>query len=222
MRERGGSTIVDLAADYVLKLLVKKMSPKFLYHGIYHTLEVVHNCKVIGFNSQMTPEEYEDVVIAAWFHDTGFIERAEGHEKISAQLANKFLTKHNHPEERIKKITKCIKRTNLAKEPRELMDMVLRDADVAHLGREDFIVKQELLRLEIEACSGTNYSNKQWDEINYSFLSAHQYYTTYARSIFNNEKQMNLDMLKIRLEMEDENINPALQTIEPGIRNKPA
>jgi len=203
MRQRESSNLIDACGDFVIRTLVKYLDPIYVYHGIYHTLEVVQNSKVIGFNSNLTPQEYENLIIAAWFHDTGFIEKNKGHEEVSAKIALNFLEKFHLNEENIAAIKNAILRTNIELDPVEKIDMVLRDADLAHLGKEDFVVKQELLRIEWENSLGQTYTDYEWAQSNLKFLTWHQYYTEFAKKFYQPEKQANIDSFKLQIEMHD-------------------
>lgn len=203
MRQRQSSNLIDACGDFVIRTLVKYLDSIYVYHGIYHTLEVVQNSKVIGFNSNLTPQEYENLIISAWFHDTGFVEINKGHEEEGAKIAAKFLSKYNVSDENILAITNAIIRTNIELEPIEKIDMVLCDADLAHLGKEDFIVKQELLRIEWENSLGQTYTDYEWAQNNLKFLSWHKYFTKYALKFYEPEKQTNIDLFKLQIEMHD-------------------
>lgn len=207
MRQRESSSLIDSCGDFVIRTLVKYLDPMYVYHGIYHTLEVVQNSKVIGFNSNLTPDEYENLIIAAWFHDTGFVEINKGHEEVSAKLALKFLADYEISDDSLVAIKNAILRTNIELDPVEKIDMVLRDADLAHLGKEDFVVKQELLRIEWENSLGQTYTDYEWAKSNYNFLTWHKYYTEYAIKFYQPEKQANIDSFMMQIQLYEKSKN---------------
>jgi HD superfamily phosphodiesterase len=55
----------------------------YFYHDCSHTLEVVSAVKELSIAEKLSPLESEMVIIAAWFHDTGYIKGAENHENES-------------------------------------------------------------------------------------------------------------------------------------------
>ena len=45
-----------------------------MYHNLNHVQNVVKQVKEIGKESGISKKELEDLVIAAWFHDLGYLE----------------------------------------------------------------------------------------------------------------------------------------------------
>ncbi|MEO0573333.1 MAG: HD domain-containing protein, partial [Bacteroidota bacterium] len=85
------SEIVQKAEDFVTKLLETKLDPKFLYHNLKHTQRVVKSTKELLEHHDMEPSKKEELVLAAWFHDTGYTQGTDQHEKRSGELAADFL-----------------------------------------------------------------------------------------------------------------------------------
>jgi len=166
--------------DYVFKLFKDKLSNKFVYHSFNHTEEVAKAAQRIGKKSGLNNSDLEIVTIAAWFHDTGYIEGAENHEKRSIDIAKDFLRKKNFPEEKIKRVVSCIQATKMPQSPKDLLGEVICDADLYHLGSENFAEKSSLLRLEWEKKDNKKYSDYEWLEINLKMLSQHKYFTKFA------------------------------------------
>jgi len=75
------SPIVQKAEAYVFSLIRDKLPPNYIYHNYNHTVDVVESVIEIAEGSELSKEETEMVVLAAWFHDTGFIEVYDGHEE---------------------------------------------------------------------------------------------------------------------------------------------
>ena len=200
MRLIKSNNILDITANYIIKLMVNELPHKYVYHGIHHTFEVVNYSKEIGFNSGLRDEELIDVVLSAWFHDVGFVESQENHEQKSAMAAESFLTQYRLPIYRLERISNCILATNLKVKPVNLMEKVICDADLAHIGQENYVIKQELLRIEIETCTGRAIEDLEWAKSNYKFLSRHKFNTEYANAAFREMKRINLDEVSARIE----------------------
>ena len=51
----------------------------------------------IAAGYELTEQEIEILILAAWFHDIGYIEGAEAHEERSCKYAKAFLEENNVP-----------------------------------------------------------------------------------------------------------------------------
>src|SRR6185503_12258207 len=102
------SPILQKASDYVFNLLREKLPANHIYHNFQHSSDVVESTEEIAEAVDLSKEDTEIVMLAAWFHDTGFIEKDEGHEEKSKEIAGRFLKENLYPQEKIEKILNCI------------------------------------------------------------------------------------------------------------------
>jgi HD superfamily phosphodiesterase len=72
--------LIEESENFVCTLLKDKLYDLYFYHDCSHTLEVVSAVKELSME-KLSPLESEMVIIAAWFHDTGYIKGSENHEK---------------------------------------------------------------------------------------------------------------------------------------------
>lgn len=193
------SKIVLQARKQVLKMLAGLDANDRLYHDLIHTREVVRNAKKIAAALGLTPDEIEIVVIAAWFHDTGYLERVDGHEDLSAEHAAKFLTENGYPKNKIRQVTGCILATKVPQRPKNILQKIICDADLFHFGTKKFCSKNELLRIESEIISGKKLSEKVWFQNTIKFMNSHTFFTKYAREFLEPQKIRNIDKLKRKL-----------------------
>ncbi|MDP5078242.1 MAG: HD domain-containing protein, partial [Nonlabens sp.] len=77
---------------FVLELFKNELDEKFVYHNYIHTKRVVKSTKEIIEHSQISAKEKKALLVAAWLHDTGYVDGPENHEERSAEIAQKFLT----------------------------------------------------------------------------------------------------------------------------------
>jgi HD superfamily phosphodiesterase len=64
--------LIEESENFVCTLLKDKLYDLYFYHDCSHTLEVVSAVKN-SIAEKLSPLESEMVIIAAWFHDTGYI-----------------------------------------------------------------------------------------------------------------------------------------------------
>jgi uncharacterized protein len=123
------------------------------YHNVGHTLDVYSRTGYLADVEGVSPEEKTDLLIAAVFHDTGFSVAYPKNEIIGADLAEAFLRKEGHPEERIVRIRRIILATIVLSTPGDLLEKIIQDADLDNLGREDCFVNMERVGLELQTIS---------------------------------------------------------------------
>ena len=182
--------IIASVKNEVTELLSKKLDPKFVFHNLAHTMQVAEAVEGIATFYQFSEEEKTILIIAAWFHDTGFTTgRIEGHETESIKIAQAFLIKHSVRQPIIAKVAACIQATKMPQNPVNGMDKVICDADLFHLGANNFKERTELLRLELQAYYNTEITEKQWDLNNIEFLKSHHYFTGYGQQMLEPVKQ---------------------------------
>ncbi|MBI1937778.1 MAG: HD domain-containing protein [Ignavibacteriales bacterium] len=191
--------LINKAETYALDLLGSKNLTNHVYHDVSHTQEVVEAAETIGTAAGLTESELEIVIIAAWFHDVGYVEKTEGHEQIGAEFAEEFLGKENYQQEKIKKVKNCILATKVPQKPKSLPEQVLCDADLAHLGKKNFKSRNNLFREEFEFLFGRPLTEYEWLKKTIDFLTSHKFFTDYAATEFEAQKQTNLLKLQKKL-----------------------
>jgi predicted metal-dependent HD superfamily phosphohydrolase len=186
------SEIVKKAEIYVSDLFREKLSNKLIYHNFAHTIDVIKHAKKIGKKSGLSGDELEIVTLAAWFHDAGYIKAYKGHEDISKEIAESFLKENALADDKIQKVLGCIEATKVPQNPKNAAEQVLCDADLAHLGSEDFFEYSDLLKSEWENLNIKAVNDAEWHKISVELLSSHKYFTTYARKKYEPQQAVNL------------------------------
>ncbi len=193
------SEILRATSEHVYALFHQQHSGPALYHNYDHTVEVVEHVTEIGEGMKLGNTDMETVLLAAWFHDTGYLESREEHEERSAVIAAEFLRAKKYPAEKIKLVTGCIRATKVPQQPETVIEQVMCDADLLHLGKEDCLEKGELLRQEIEKADGEQIPEDEWLQQSIVFFENHSFHTPYALTVYNDRRQRNLSALHQRL-----------------------
>jgi predicted metal-dependent HD superfamily phosphohydrolase len=193
------NTLIHKARAYV-EALLKAAKPEWVtYHNFEHAQAVVRASRTIGAACRLSPEALEGVLLAAWFHDAGYVEAIEGHEEKSVEIATAFLRQNGYPQNKIDRVAGCIRATRMPQKPKTLMEKVLCDADISHLARKDFLEISERIRLEIEHRMGRKLAEEEWLTMNLRFVAGHRYHTEYARSKYTAQHAANVAVLQERL-----------------------
>ena len=204
------NTILSKAKQFVGDVFRQKGSADSFYHNFTHTVEVVKITEEIANALAVKEEDKEMLLIAAWFHDIGYIERCKGHEEVGIRMVTDFLKENGYPKEKIETVSSLINATKMPRNPKNLLEEIICDADLYHLGTNQFDAKGELFREELEKQNGSKINDKDWLETNLDFFKQHEFYTTYAKDRFETQKNINYIKLQKKLkevkkEMAEEN-----------------
>jgi predicted metal-dependent HD superfamily phosphohydrolase len=186
------SDIIKKTEEFVTNLFAEKLSPALIYHNLSHTANVVEAAKKIGKKSDLGSEDLEIVTIAAWFHDTGYTESYNNHEEAGKLIASAFLDANNYEPDKKAKVLSCIDATKMPQSPKDINEQVICDADLNHLGREDFFNYSEMLRTEWETLGIKKLDDTEWLKNSVELLKSHKFFTAYARKKLDPGQSMNL------------------------------
>ncbi len=115
-------SLLPIVETYVYEFFRNRIDEKYVYHDISHTVEVVMACRELATAYKISREDYEILMLAAWFHDTGFEMGPEKHEERSAQNMKNFFSNFSCPENHLEKICECILATKLPQQPHTLLE----------------------------------------------------------------------------------------------------
>lgn len=202
------NTLLSEVENYVTHLLGSQLKSEYVYHNLAHTQRIVEAVKELSEHSQLTENELENLIIAAWFHDTGFIKNEKNHEEESVQIVTRFLNERNISTERIEQIAAIILATKLGHQPKSELEKIIMDADCSHLALKNYDEFAILLRKEWELTGFKIISDLEWANQNIQFLmEQHQYFTTYALKNWTQAKSKNLSkLLKNQKELKENSL----------------
>ncbi len=171
-----------------------------LFHDWQHTLNVVAAARLILDHSPEHAQVREAVLTAAWFHDLGYGAGPSGHEARGAALARSFLEMIPKDEAFIEQVESCILATRIPHQPQSFAEMVLCDADLAHLAAEDYFTSAEQLRRELEYHRQQPITPEDWLREGVRFFQSHQYFTPFGKTHLAAGKQKNLLRIQAKLQ----------------------
>ena len=183
--------LLSKVKEFIGRTFRERGSTDCHYHNFTHTAEVAKVTEEIADAVGVEENDKEALIIAAWFHDIGHTERCDGHEDIGIGIASKLLKENNYPEERIQKVVSLINATRMPRNPKNILEEIICDADLHHLGTSSFEVKAELFKNECEALNKSEISEIDWLTNNIKFLEQHKYFTQYAKDRFETQKNIN-------------------------------
>ena len=175
------------------------LDPRLTYHSPGHTKDVLKQAERIATAENITDERLLLLIkIAALFHDTGFLYTYKEHEKKSCEILVETIDISSFDPPELEMMKGMIMATKVPQSPHSLPEMILCDADLDYLGRDDFEPISEQLKKEF-LVYGIIKSEEQWDQLQVNFFESHGYFT--ATSIQSRQplKMQHLEALKQKL-----------------------
>jgi ligand-binding sensor domain-containing protein/class 3 adenylate cyclase/predicted metal-dependent HD superfamily phosphohydrolase len=182
----------------ILKLLTDNLPEGLYYHGIHHTLDVTQAAERIARHEGVDGEELFLLKTAALFHDAGFIHEYNKNEHLGVTMAKEILPNYGYTDKQLKIIEGLILATEIPQTPHNLLEMIMCDADLDYLGRDDFYEISDSLKNELIKF-GKISGDRQWDQMQISFLEKHQYFTKSSIEVRQPEKLKRIEEIKARL-----------------------
>ena len=186
------SILTTKAEQFVTNYLNQNLDSSFVYHNIAHTQRVVDKVNELLEEIDLNDKEKEELLLAAWFHDTGFTKTIEGHEEKSVEIAVDFLKSENVSEETVKNVSKIILATRKEYIPKDTLEGLIKDADCAHVSSKKYEDYSSLLRKEWELTLSKKISKSEWLQENITFLTNHTFYSALASRKWEKRKGKNL------------------------------
>ncbi len=188
--------ILAQTANHLTAFFQKNIGAEYVFHDLTHTKQVVEAVVEIGLGSGVSERELALLQLAAWFHDCGYAQGAEGHEERGCQQAVHFLSKHGVPDQDLDIVTRCIMATRLPFKPKDLLEEILCDADLSHLGKKIYWDRCGRLRQEILLARNTVMSEPEWVAFELDFMNNHRYFTGMAEELYNERKLKHIKQLR--------------------------
>lgn len=178
----------------VLHRLAQRLPDDLSFHTFEHTAEVVAFSTMFAKADNRSEREIELVRIAATFHDVGFLVDRLMHEELGAELASALmLSLGTFSQEECEMVRLMILDTQVVSESgwcfdklRTPLSQYLCDADVANFGRDTYLAKLELVRLETSSARDTSFYLNAL-----AMLDAHHWHSAYAKQHLQAIKESN-------------------------------
>ncbi len=188
--------LISRAKEYADTLLREQLPAGFSYHTFGHTEQVVAAATEIGTKSGLSVPQIKLLQLTAWLHDLGYVKKYMGHEEASQEISEEFLSKYGVDSEIKHAVYELIASTKLDQPARNLMEMVLKDADLYNLALPEALENSENIREEWRIFCNQQYTDEEWDQFNFRFFNKHEYLTEYGKTVLGPMKSKNTKKLK--------------------------
>ncbi|MGK0391195.1 MAG: putative metal-dependent HD superfamily phosphohydrolase [Maribacter sp.] len=189
------NNIVFEVASYASQYLKENMPKKYVYHDLEHTENVVSASRKLGAKYFLSEKDMNLLEVAAWFHDSGYVYGPEGHEARGADNAAEFLAKRQISFEDIDVVRNCIMATKMPQSPKNLLENIICDSDLNHLGRDIYWERCKKVRQELRIAKNTVMEEDAWLDFEIKFLEEHNYHTDIAQASLGKVKKQHIKQL---------------------------
>ena len=114
-------------------------------------------------------------------------------------MSKDILPEYYFSDDHIETISSLILITKVAEKPSNLLESIIRDADLEYIGSDDFEKISEYLKKEWLEC-GVVENDSQFYKIQYEFLLSHNFYTAYMQENGRDHKKKNIEYAKSMME----------------------
>ncbi|MDE1834485.1 MAG: HD domain-containing protein [Candidatus Micrarchaeota archaeon] len=156
------------------------------YHNERHALFVSNSAKRLCEMEKVPAHEKELVMLAALYHDSGYIIRYDNNEPFGAIIAHVALRELGYSDADIATVSRLIIATSMPQRPKDRLEQIICDADMSALGTQQQAYFSDALRRELSADRG------KWKNIDLNFMKRHHYFTNAAKGLYGPIKRNNL------------------------------
>lgn len=208
---------------YFIKKNIRQSTEDIAYcfHDETHVLDVVAAVREMADYYVLSPRDRFIVICAAYFHDLGYATGgAKDHEERSAAFADQFLIEFDVEEETRQQVAACILATKMPQKPQGLLQQIVCDADLFHLGGVNFAERNKLMRKEAESVNGQPIDKNLWRAQTIKLMENHHYHTQYAQERRERIKEQNLKSL-LEKNKKDDDHNASKSNKVSGKKTRP-
>lgn len=175
--------IIAQARQFVLNLHNQKANAKLLYHSYAQTAAIVEQADALAKTLKASPEVVEIALLAAYFHQTGYLENYEQAALWSSKFAKQFLEKVKYPAAKIPHILRSVE-ASFQEKANTVPEALLLDALQYVRYGEQFNEWSGLLRIERELVLGDTIQKQAWQAAQLQELLQVQFYTPHGKTTF--------------------------------------
>jgi predicted metal-dependent HD superfamily phosphohydrolase len=209
--------ILDQVKRHIEDAFNSKLDNKLVYHNFSHTEHVVKHAEELANYYKLDEKASFVVLSASWFHDLGYLDKWEEHEQRGAEAAAAFLAERGVDEETIMAVRGCILATKMPQSPKGLLQQIVCDSDLYHLGSDDFKDRNRLMRKETENLLGKDVSKDTWRLGTIKLMESHHYHTDYCINLLEKKKKKNLESLKAKVQENESSKTQGSESLKSNV-----
>ena len=203
--------LLEKVQQFAEGIIAKEFPPGLKFHNLDHARRVARHAQIFGADSDLSDDDMEILLVAAWLQDLGLRRSYEDHESGSAVIAKEFLTSEGIEEEKVHAVLNTIEATKPQSQPTSTLQRVLLDANHYFLARDDFPQRSELLRKEYEHFQNEVYTDMRWLERERDILIGAEFHSSAGKNRLEKGKEEQRKKLKKRIKKLRKEIDEGLE-----------
>lgn len=205
----------DLKKDIVF-MLNENLSKKIVFHNSKNTLELYHDVQKLAKYEFLKKNQISMLKAAALFKNIGLINYKDPdnynffqnisisilgsrknlhYQRESINIASEELPNYHFGPYEINVINDLILGTMREIGPKTHLGIILCDADLAYLAKDNFLERANLFREELDNLDRVVYSDARWYDREIEFFKDHEYSLSSSKRLFEEGKSRNLELL---------------------------
>lgn len=181
---------------HVEQFIQEEIDAAFVFHNFQHTCAVAEAATELADHYEVSEDDRLAIILAAWFHDTGYSGGWEDHEERSVINATNWLRAQGvDDEELIANVSGGIRATKMPQQPQNFLEEIVADADLSHLGDLSYWDRCGRVRQEFTLTRDMIMSDQEWIDFELAFMLNHEYHTEAARDMFGDRKSKHVKQL---------------------------
>ncbi len=168
---------MDRRLQSIREFALERM-PNLPYHNPWHMDDMVRAALDLAQREGCSSYECHLLAGGGYVHDLVYVPGATDNEEQSVVMARPYLASLGYSPYEIDEESGLVLATKNPTHPKSKLEMIMCDADLDNLGRDDFFARCENLREEFKV-----EDRAQWYRQTLGFLENHKYYTASARAL---------------------------------------
>lgn len=165
--------------DIVIKMFEEEAPPNLYFHSSLYISNICAQASSLAIAENISENDYINLLLAAMFLFTGYINNYDSPAESSRILAEEILSKYGFDQQIINRVVQLIS-NSFEEKYEELSDKILHDARYNYLGGPDYIdLTGRLFREETE--NGKSRTVDEWKDIQRQLLREHDFLTNSAK-----------------------------------------
>ncbi len=207
------NSFVEKVQIFATRMMVEKLSKKFVYHDARHLKKVIKAIEEIGKAEKINSEDFEKVYLVGYFFFLGFthddemvkaknqLELYAFCKKCSAGIAQDYLYKNKYPEDKTNEVIELLKKCFPKKDGSEkvkddLLAQIVVDALKIDWSKPKAKERMQLLHEEILLLDQIDVGKKGFYNRASEFLINVDYHTNYGKTVLQPAKNEFLKKLQ--------------------------
>lgn len=198
--EPAETDLIPEIRQFILTQMNRRPDNRLVYHNYDFSVRLAEKVLEIADGQSLTSGQREVAQIAAWFVAIGYLLEYDNPARSSQAIARRFLESKRYPEEKQRRVLKCLEAGSKDVAPASPEEQVMEDALTAVNYTDGYDERMPLQKLEWELKTGRQTSRLDWARLQLQRLLAARLYTHYARSHYEGVLAQNIRRQKERVE----------------------